>query len=240
MNGAGHVEPILECTGLSKQRGGRLVVEEASISVHAGEIVALVGLNAAGKTTLFRMILGLARPSVGSVRLFGLGGPPGPAVLARIGAMIEEPAFYPWLSGLVNLRVYAAAGPPVPQERYEATLERVGLAQASARPVKTYSQGMRQRLGIALALLRDPELLVLDEPTNGLDPEGTAELRGLLLELREQGAAILFASHLLDEVARTADRVVLMQAGRIVDERRGEQIGAGESLETWVTQGSRA
>lgn len=240
MNGAGRAEPILECTGLSKQRGARLALQEASISVHAGEVVALVGPNGAGKTTLLKTILGLARPSAGSVRLFGLDGPPGPTILTRVGAMIEEPAFYPWLSGPVNLRVLSAGGPPLPQERYEATLERVNLARVGPRPVKAYSQGMRQRLGLALALLREPRLLLLDEPANGLDPEGIAALRRLLLELKDEGVGILLASHLLDEVARTADRVVLMQAGRIVDERRGDQVRTGETLETWMTQGSRA
>lgn len=213
--------------------GGRRVVDAVTFDVGRGEIVGLVGENGAGKTSLFRMILGLRRPADGRILLFGEPAPPRPQTLARIGAIVEEPAFYPWLTGEGNLRTFALVGAPVTGTAIADALALVGLTTAARQRVKAYSQGMRQRLGLALALLRNPKLLVLDEPTNGLDPPGIRDLRELLLQLRDRGVAVLVASHLLDEVARTCDRVLLMARGRLIAARAGGDIDAAETLEDW-------
>lgn len=221
------------CHGVTKRVGQRVIVNDVTFRLHRGEIVGLVGENGAGKTTLIRMILGLRRPSSGRIEVLGDAPPFRPATLARIGAIVEEPTFYPWMSGESNLRTFALSGPAVPDAAIEHALALVSLTDAARQRVKAYSQGMRQRLGIAPALLREPELLVLDEPANGLDPPGIRDLRSHLLALKRNGVSILVSSHLLDEVARTCDRVLLMARGAIIAERSGTAIEEGATLEEW-------
>src|SRR5205823_9250859 len=190
----------------------------------AGVLYGFLGPNGAGKTTTIRMILGLIAASSGTVRI--LGEPVRVAgetqtILARVGALIEEPAFWGYLSGRQNLEYFArAAGPPQDRDqrlaRIDETLATVGLAQAANKKVKAYSQGMRQRLGIALALLGRPDLLVLDEPTNGLDPQGMREIRLLLRQLADDGTTVFVSSHLLSEVEAMCDRVGVLSHGRLV------------------------
>jgi ABC-type multidrug transport system ATPase subunit len=172
---------LVETTGLTKRYGPRAAVDHVELHVRRGEVYGFLGPNGAGKTTTLRMLLGLVRPTSGTVRV--LGAPPGDrAALARIGMLVESPAFYPYLSGRDNLRVVARYG-GVPATRVDQTLETVGLTARASDRVAAYSPGMQQRLGLAAALLKDSELLILDEPTNGLDPAGVAEMRLLLRRL---------------------------------------------------------
>jgi ABC-2 type transport system ATP-binding protein len=232
----------VRCEAVTKRVGERALVDGVTLRLQRGEIVGLVGENGAGKTTLMRLILGLRRTTSGTIEVLGDAPPLRPETSARIGAIVEEPAFYPWMGGIANLWTFAMCGAPVAEGAIEEALGLVGLGEASRQRVKTYSQGMRQRLGIALALLRKPELLILDEPANGLDPPSIRDLRELLLRLKQDGAAILVSSHLLDELSRTCDRVLLMARGAIVAERSGGAIGEGETLEQWfmaATGGAR-
>ncbi|SFW69967.1 ABC-2 type transport system ATP-binding protein [Amycolatopsis australiensis] len=193
----------------------------------AGEVYGFLGPNGAGKTTTLRMLLGLIRPTSGRVRLFGAG--PGPASLARVGALIEGPAFYPYLSGRANLRVLADhAG--VPRARVDGVLDVVSLADRAKDRYSTYSLGMKQRLGLAAALLKDPELVVLDEPTNGLDPAGMADMRVTLRDLAAGGCTVLLSSHLLAEVEQICDRVGVLDHGRLVAETTVAGLRAGGAL----------
>ena len=182
-----------------------------------GAAFGLLGPNGAGKTTLIRLLLGLAEPSAGRMRLLGRDLPAQRvAALARVGAIIEEPRFHPHLTGRENLIVNAAAREPGARDRMDGALARVGLSARSEDRVKTYSLGMRQRLGVARCLLADPELLILDEPMNGLDPAGHLEFRRLIRELVDEGRTVLLSSHLLDEVERTCDVAAIVDDGRIV------------------------
>ena len=176
-----------------------------------------LGRNGAGKTTLVRLLLGLARPSSGTMKLLGHDLPGGRAeALARVGAIVEEPRFHPHLTGRENLHVHAAARSRDAHARVDGALARVGLAARADDRVKTYSLGMRQRLGVARCLLCDPELLILDEPVNGLDPAGILEFRGLVRSLVDEGRTVLLSSHLLDEVEKTCDLAAIVDDGRVV------------------------
>jgi len=208
---------VLRATGLTKRYpGGVLAVDGVDLAVHRGEVYGFLGPNGAGKTTMMRMLLGLIRPTSGTVDL--LGEPPGsPAGLARVGALIESPGFYPYLSGLDNLRILARYG-GVPRGRIDAVLDAVDLTDRAGDRFATYSLGMKQRLGVASALLGDPELLVLDEPTNGLDPAGMADMRALVRRLGAEGRAVLLSSHLLGEVQQICDRVGVISGGRLIAE----------------------
>jgi len=211
--------------GLTKRYGDVNVVDELDLTVERGELYGFLGPNGAGKTTTIRMALGLIAPSGGEVDLLGermsLRGRP--SSLARTGAMIEEPAFYKFLSGRRNLEVFAKAGGSRQDVRrrlgrMDEMLETVGLTSAANKRVKAYSQGMRQRLGLAAAMLGEPEILVLDEPTNGLDPSGMREIRQLLKRLTDGGTTVFVSSHLLAEVEAVCDRVGVLSRGRLVAE----------------------
>jgi ABC-2 type transport system ATP-binding protein len=204
------------------KRFGRLrVVDGIDLDVRAGDIYGFLGANGSGKTTTLRMLLGLVLPTSGEVELLGGRMPrAGRRVLPRVGALIEGPAHYGHLSGRENLRLLDAAGPGgawrTRRRRIEDVLDQVGLGGVGRRPVAAYSLGMRQRLGLAGALLRRPELLVLDEPTNGLDPQGIAEIRALLLDLHRDGTTVFLSSHLLAEVEQLCTRVGVLDRGRLV------------------------
>ena len=207
--------------GLTKRFGSRLVVDSVDLDVRPGDIYGFLGANGSGKTTTVRMLLGLVLATSGEARIFDQPMPKaGSHVLPRVGALVETPAAYNHLSGRVNLALLDATGPSGDRRSRDAriteALSRVGLADIDRRPVKAYSLGMRQRLGLAFALLRTPELLVLDEPTNGLDPQGIREIRDLLLELHAGGATIFLSSHLLAEVEQLCTRVGVLDRGRLI------------------------
>jgi ABC-type multidrug transport system ATPase subunit len=208
---------IVECEELTKRYDRQCALDRFTLTVEEGEILGLLGPNGAGKTTLFRLLLGLARPDSGTAKIMGEAIPPPHSVLSRVGAMIEEPAFYGWMSAMEQLRVHSLTGRVrLSEAQIEAALERVGLADARRKRVKKYSQGMRQRLGLARALLHDPKLLVLDEPANGLDPAGIAWLRQLLRELGSSGVTILVSSHQLGEIEKVCSRVAILDRGHLI------------------------
>jgi ABC-2 type transport system ATP-binding protein len=214
----------LAVRGLRKRYDEIDAVDGLDLTVGRGELYGFLGPNGAGKTTTIRMALGLILPTAGEVEVLGERvGPGSPPPLERVGALVEEPAFWRFLSGRRNLEYMARAGGSGPDTRarlgrVDDVLARVGLTDAADKRVKAYSQGMRQRLGIALALLGEPELLVLDEPTNGLDPSGMREVRELLRGLADGGTTVFVSSHLLAEVEAVCDRVGVMARGRLVAE----------------------
>jgi ABC-2 type transport system ATP-binding protein len=211
-------EPVVEIVRLSKRfSAGVLAVDDLSFSVSQGQICGLLGPNGAGKTTCLRALLGLIRPSAGETRLFGEKVKPGSDQLRRLGALIETSAFVPHLSGMRNLRLWwEAGGDKWADADLEQALAIADLGTAIDRRVKTYSQGMRQRLGLARVLLGRPEVLVLDEPTNGLDPGEMREVRQLVRRVAEGGATVLFSSHVLAEVEQICTHAVVMDKGRLV------------------------
>jgi ABC-2 type transport system ATP-binding protein len=209
--------PAIETRGLGKAFGERTALAGVDLTVPRGVAFGFLGANGAGKTTLIRLLLGLARPTAGSMRILGHDLPGDrSAALARVGAIIEEPRFHPHLTGRENLDIHAAARGRDAHGRIDASLARVGLAARADDKVKTYSLGMRQRLGVARCLLSDPELLILDEPLNGLDPAGILEMRRLIRELVDEGRTVLLSSHLLDEVEKTCDVAAIVDSGRVV------------------------
>jgi ABC-2 type transport system ATP-binding protein len=210
--------PVVEIIGLSKRFGaGVLAVDDLSFSVEHGQVCGLLGPNGAGKTTCLRMLLGLIRPSDGETRLFGEPVTPGSDQLRRLGALIESSAFVPHLSGTRNLRLWwEAGGGRWADADVETALAIADLGTAVDRKVKTYSQGMRQRLGLARVLLGKPEILVLDEPTNGLDPGEMREVRQLVRRVAESGSTVLFSSHVLAEVEQICTHAVVMDKGKLV------------------------
>jgi ABC-2 type transport system ATP-binding protein len=207
---------VIDTAELTRRYDDVLAVDRLALRVRRGEVYGFLGPNGAGKSTTLRMLLGLVRPTSGTAAV--LGAPPGsPESLARIGAMIEAPAFYPFLSGRDNLRVLAGyAGVAAP--RVDAVLAEVDLLPRAGDRVNGYSMGMKQRLGVAAALLKDPELLILDEPTNGLDPAGVAEMREFIRSLGRDGRTVLLSSHLMGEVEQVCDRVGVIRAGALVAE----------------------
>jgi ABC-type multidrug transport system ATPase subunit len=215
------VSAVISTDRLVKRYGRLWAVDGIDLDVRSGDIYGFLGANGSGKTTTVRMLLGLVLPTSGSIELFGERMPrAGRRVLPRVGALIEGPAHYGHLSGRENLSLLDAAGRGgawrTRRRRIDDALEQVGLAGVGRRPVKAYSLGMRQRLGLAGALLRRPELLVLDEPTNGLDPQGIAEVRELLLDLHRDGTTVFLSSHLLAEVEQLCSRVGVLDRGRLV------------------------
>jgi ABC-2 type transport system ATP-binding protein len=230
----------IRCTNLTKRYNEVVAVRDLDLTVESGQVFGFLGPNGSGKTTTLRMLIGLIRPTSG--RAWLAGRPlPDPAGLSRIGAMIEEPAFHPWLSGRANLEVLALCGPPLPEaDAIDVALDRAGLTDVADRKVKGYSQGMRQRLGLAVALLRDPEILLLDEPTNGLDPAGIRDFRTLFRSLADEGRTVFLSSHLLAEVERVCDRVVVVHRGRVVEEGRvGDLVTARSRVRVVVRAGER-
>ena len=207
--------------GLTKTYGRLAAVDGVDLEVREGDRYGLLGPNGSGKTTLLRMLLGLVFATRGEIEVLGLPVPRRVRdALPQIGALVEGPGAYPHLSGRTNLRLLDAAGPGGTRRdratRIDEALERVGLAGIDRRPVRAYSLGMRQRLGLAAALLRRPRLLVLDEPTNGLDPRGIREIRDLLTELNTEGTTVFLSSHLLGEIEAFCTRVGVMDRGRLV------------------------
>jgi ABC-2 type transport system ATP-binding protein len=202
-------------TGLTKEFGGRRVVDDLDLAIPSGSVCGFVGPNGAGKTTTIRMLLGLIRPTSGSGQILHGDMQRPESYLHGVGALIESPAFYPQLSGRDNLLVLVRLGQLNPSI-IDEVLDRVGLADRADDRFSRYSLGMKQRLGIAAALLPDPSLLVLDEPTNGLDPAGIVEMRGLIRSLADEGMTIFVSSHLLSEIEHICDHVVMIRSGRSV------------------------
>lgn len=216
---------VISCKRLAKRFGPTVAVSELDLDVSAGQVYGFLGPNGAGKTTTIRMLLGLITPTEGQIRLLGRLLPD-PRAVAQTGSMIEEPAFYPWLTGRQNLQVLAAIGGGCAAAEFGRVLGVTGLSEVAGRKVRTYSQGMRQRLGLAAAMLGRPPLLIIDEPTNGLDPAGIREIRGLLRGLAAYGTTVFMSSHLLAEVEQVCDRVAVIVRGRIVEEGPPAGLGA--------------
>src|SRR6201992_1366599 len=201
--------------GLTKRFGDRTVVDGVNLAIPRGSVCGFVGPNGAGKTTTIRMLLGLIRPTSGGGSILG-GSLTDPAsYLGKVGALIEAPAFYPQLSGRDNLKVLTRLG-RIASAAIDPALERTGMSARAGDKYRSYSRGMKQRLGIAAALLPSPELLILDEPTNGLDPAGIVEMRGLIRSLAGHGVTVLVSSHLISEIEQVCDHVVMIRAGRLV------------------------
>jgi ABC-2 type transport system ATP-binding protein len=206
--------PALAATSLSKHYGRAKAVDDVNFSIEPGEIVGFLGPNGAGKTTTLRLLAGLIRPTKGSAEILG-DRVPGPS-LRQVGTMIEEPSFYPYLSGRANLKHAALLHGGITDARVDETLAFVKLDKATGKKVQAYSQGMRQRLGLARALLWKPKILLLDEPTNGLDPVGIAEIRESLRAISRQGVTILISSHILAEIEKLVERVLVIERGRLL------------------------
>jgi ABC-2 type transport system ATP-binding protein len=222
------MDTVIETHELTKRFGDRAAIDRVDLVVPAGVVFGFLGPNGAGKTTLIRTLVGLTQPTSGGIRLLGLAQPARRAeALARVGAIVEEPRFHPHLTGRENLLVVAAARSREADGRIAGALARVGLAHRADDRVKTYSLGMKQRLGIARALLGDPALLILDEPMNGLDPAGILELRQLIRSFVDEGRTVFLSSHLLDEVEKTADEVAIVDRGRVVVQGPIREVVAG-------------
>jgi ABC-type multidrug transport system ATPase subunit len=222
-------ENAIETRDLTKVYGKRIrAVDRLNLTVRRGEVYGFLGPNGAGKTTTMQMLLGLVHATSGIATVLGRA-PGDPESLVRVGAMVEEPAFYPYLSGRDNLRVVARlAG--LPEHRVDAVLAEVDLLGRAGDRFKTYSQGMRQRLGVAAALLKDPNLLILDEPTNGLDPAGMADMRSLIRRLGSGDRTVMLSSHLLGEVQQVCDRVGVIARGSLIAEDTVNELRGRGSL----------
>ena len=208
---------VVEAEGLTKRFGTRVAVDGVDLRIPAGSAFGYLGPNGAGKTTLIRMLLGMTPPTAGRMRLLGHEMPAeSAAALARVGAIVEEPRFHHYLTGRENMRIVAAAREPEAHTRIDGALARVGLTKRADEKVSAYSLGMRQRLGVARALLGDPELLILDEPMNGLDPAGMEEFRFMIRGLVDEGRTVVLSSHLLDEVEKTCDAIAIVDQGRVI------------------------
>ena len=233
---------ILRTVGLAKRYGRLLALQDLNLEVRRGQVYGFLGPNGAGKTTTIALILGLIAPTAGHVEMFGLDTRRHLSeALRRTGAILEGQAYYPDLSGRDNLRVWSALSDDVGVKRMQETLDLVGLSGRSGDKVRTYSQGMKQRLGLAAALLHDPELLVLDEPTNGLDPAGMREFREMIRDLARIGKTVFVSSHLLGEVEQMCDYVGIVKGGRLLTQGSVRTLlRRGEALEMQVTEPDRA
>ena len=232
---------VIEVRGLTKRFGPVLAVDRLSFTVEAGEVVGFLGPNGAGKTTTLRMLLGLVRPGAGTATVNGSSYADLAEPLHQVGAVLEASSFHPGRTARNHLRVQALAGQADPS-RIDDVLELTGLSDAADRRVGGFSLGMRQRLGLATALLTEPELLILDEPANGLDPEGVRWLRDLLRGLAAEGHTVLVSSHILAEVAQTVDSVVIVHHGRLVVQAPLRELtaGGGDLEEIFLELTSRA
>jgi ABC-2 type transport system ATP-binding protein len=213
--------PIIQITGLTKHFKEAKAVDDLSFSVEEGDIYGFLGQNGAGKSTTLRMLLTLIEPSAGTINMFGMNlRTHRREILRQVGAVIESPDVYDYLSAYDNISLFAKmSGRKIRKNRLMEQLELVGLAERAQSRVKTYSQGMKQRLGIAIALVHDPQLIILDEPTNGLDPQGIADMRNLILDLsRHHGKTILVSSHLLSEIELIANRMLIIDRGKKIVE----------------------
>jgi ABC-2 type transport system ATP-binding protein len=235
---AADIEYDVETRELTKRYGEIVALNGLNLRIRRGEVYGFVGPNGAGKTTAMRMLVGLMRPTSGKASVLGM--PAGSkAALAKTGAMIEEPAFYPYLSGRDNLRVLARFA-SVPEARIAEVLDAVELTPRAKDAFSGYSMGMKQRLGVAAALLKDPQLLILDEPTNGLDPEGIADMRVLLRGLAERGHTVMLSSHLMAEVELICDRIGIVRGGRLVAEGTLEELRGHQEIRVRVDSVERA
>ncbi|MXQ59250.1 ATP-binding cassette domain-containing protein [Streptomyces sp. XHT-2] len=232
-DGRSEGDAVVVTRGLTKRyRGGQLAVDGLHLTVPAGSVFGFLGPNGSGKTTTIRMLMGLIEPTSGTAHVLGRPMPRSArAVLPHVGALIEGPALYGFLSGRDNLLRYDAADPTADPRtrtaRVTAALDRVGLTAASGKKARAYSLGMKQRLGLAAALLRPRRLLVLDEPTNGLDPQGMREIRALVRELATDGTTVLLSSHLLDEIEQVCTHVAVMARGRLITQGPVAELAAG-------------
>jgi ABC-2 type transport system ATP-binding protein len=224
-------EWAVETHGLSKRFGQNVAVNGVELLVPRGCAFGYLGPNGAGKTTLIRVLLGLTHADAGTMSLLGYPVPKRrDAALARVGAIVDEPRFHSHLTGRQNLQLLAAAREPAARGRIEPSLERVGILHRADDRVSKYSMGMRQRLGVAACLIGDPQLLILDEPMNGLDPAGMQDMRDMILSLVAEGRTVVLSSHLLDEVERTCDAVAIVDRGNIIRQGPISELLAGTSL----------
>jgi ABC-2 type transport system ATP-binding protein len=221
----------VETHGLTKRFGANVAVNNVELLVPRGCAFGYLGPNGAGKTTLIRVLLGLTHADAGTMSLLGYPVPKHrDLALARVGAIVDEPRFHGHLTGRQNLQILAAAREPAARDRIGPALERVGILQRANDKVSKYSMGMRQRLGVAACLIGDPELLILDEPMNGLDPAGMADMREMIISLVAEGRTVVLSSHLLDEVERTCDAVAIVDRGKVVRQGPISELLAGATL----------
>ncbi|HEU5348871.1 MAG TPA: ABC transporter ATP-binding protein [Ktedonobacterales bacterium] len=226
--GGGGSEVALRTRGLTKQYGQRLAVNNLNLEVYRGDIFGFLGPNGAGKTTTIRMMLHLITPTSGSIEVLGQDIATSSAeILPRVGALVETPALYLYMSGRDNLRAVGAVLGGVPEARIDEVLELVRLKGRDRDRVKTYSLGMKQRLGVAIALLQDPDLLVLDEPANGLDPAGIVEMRDLMRTLAAAGKTVFISSHVLTEVRQICSRIAILDRGKLITETTIDELVKG-------------
>ncbi len=232
---AGGNEWAVETHGLTKRFGDNVAVDNVELLVPRGSAFGYLGPNGAGKTTLIRVLLGLTHADAGTMSLLGYDVPRHrDRALARVGAIVDEPRFHGHLTGRQNLQILAAAREPAAKGRIDPALERVGILHRADDKVSKYSMGMRQRLGVAACLLGDPQLLILDEPMNGLDPGGMLDMRDMIVSLVAEGRTVMLSSHLLDEVERTCDAVAIVDHGKVIRQGPISQLLAGSSFEVQV------
>jgi ABC-2 type transport system ATP-binding protein len=225
----------VETHGLTKRFGDNVAVDNVELLVPRGSAFGYLGPNGAGKTTLIRVLLGLTHADAGSMSLLGYPVPRHrDRALARAAAIVDEPRFHGHLTGRQNLQILAAAREPAAKGRVEASLQRVGILHRADDKVSKYSMGMRQRLGVAACLIGDPQLLILDEPMNGLDPAGMLDMRDMIRALADEGRTVMLSSHLLDEVERTCDAVAIVDHGKVIRQGPISQLLAGSSFELEV------
>jgi ABC-2 type transport system ATP-binding protein len=228
-------EWAVETHGLTKRFGDNVAVNDVELLVPRGCAFGYLGPNGAGKTTLIRMLLGLTHVDAGTMSLLGHSVPRNrDEALSRVGAIVDEPRFHGHLTGRQNLQILAAAREPAAKGRIDSALERVGILHRANDKVSKYSMGMRQRLGVAACLLGDPQLLILDEPMNGLDPGGMLEMRDMIKSLVDEGRTVMLSSHLLDEVERTCDAVAIVDRGTVIRQGPISQLLAGSSFEVQI------
>ncbi len=234
-------EPVIKATHLSKHYGTVQAVKDVSFTVQRRDVFGFLGPNGSGKSTTISMMLGLVVPTAGHVDLFGFGEQRRSEALTRVGAIIESPTFYPYMSGRDNLRVLAQLRPGVSEQRITDVLEIIGLSDTGSKRYGNYSLGMKQRLAIGATLLHDPELLMLDEPTNGLDPAGMLEVRHLIQRLAANGKTIFLSSHLLSEVEQVCNRVAILRKGEIMVEGSIDELSErGQAIKVRVSDPERA